>query len=455
MRLLIADDDPVSSRLLEATLQRLGHDVVKVASGTDALSALLAPDGPRLAIVDWMMPGLDGPAVCRKVRERPSPYVYLVLLTSRDRREDMFQGLEAGADDFLTKPLNPVELQARLRCGERIVESESRLLAAQEVLLDEATRDHLTGLWNRRMIFEQLGRELRRATHERRSLTVVMADLDRFKSINDVHGHTAGDAVLREAAVRMRAALRDYDFIGRYGGEEFLVVLPGCDTALGCDVAERMRARVSAGPIRSGDTDLTVTVSLGVAGMGPGGDSAKAVVNAADAALYRAKALGRNRVEYACGSPASLVASTAHRAGAAPQQTPESDLRNRRILVVDDDEFARRLLRETLEGAGYQVRTAVDGNEAFHAIPGFEPDVLVMDVIMPGENGYRVCRSIKELGAHGMVPAPKVLLLTARRVDDEVERESVLLNFSQADGMMYKPFDPDLLLARVTELLTE
>jgi len=439
MRILIADDDPVSNRLLEATLQRLGHEVVAVSSGSDALSALLAEDGPRLAILDWMMPGLDGPAVCRSIRERPSPYVYVVLLTARDRREDMLSGLEAGADDFLTKPLNPVELRARLSCGQRIVESETRLLVAQAALRDEASRDLVTGLWNRRAIFEQLGRELRRATHEKRSLAVVMADLDRFKSINDSHGHATGDAVLKEAASRMRSALRDYDFIGRYGGEEFLMLLPGCDVASARDVAERVRLNVSSKPIRSEDVTLTVSVSLGVACAELGCDSAKTLIDAADAALYRAKDAGRNRAEVAGDNE--------------PRAATGVEMKSRRILVVDDDRLTREMVRDTLEQAGFQVRTAVDGTDAFRTIPGFDPHAIVMDVIMPGENGYRVCRSIKELGSHGMDPAPKVLLLTGRRVDGEDEREGVLLRFSQADGMMYKPFEPDLLVDCIRALL--
>jgi DNA-binding response OmpR family regulator len=147
----------------------------------------------------------------------------------------------------------------------------------------------------------------------------------------------------------------------------------------------------------------------------------------------------------AAGSDPAVVAPSPMEAG--------REMRTRRILVVDDDQLARAMIRDTLEHAGFQVRTASDGTEAFYTLPGFEPDVVVMDVIMPGENGYRVCRSIKELGSHGSVPAPKVLLLTSRRVDDEVERENVLLNFSQADGMMYKPFEPTRLVERITLLL--
>jgi two-component system, cell cycle response regulator len=304
LKILIADDDPISRRLLEATLARLGHEVLAVPDGLEALSSLLAADGPRMAILDWMMPGLDGLAVCRAVRHRTSPYAWLILLTSRDRHEDMLAGLEAGADDFLTKPLSVVELQARLRSGARVLDSQESLLAAQEALRLEAIRDHLTGLWNRRMILDQLGRELHRAAHEKRSLAVVLVDLDHFKAVNDTHGHAAGDTVLREAAARMRVALRDYDFIGRYGGEEFLILLPGCDGESARLVAERVRMRVASSPIGFGASNVSITVSLGVAWTGTSREAAASLIDAADAALYRAKALGRDRVEILDGEHA-------------------------------------------------------------------------------------------------------------------------------------------------------
>jgi len=295
VRILIADDDQLSRRLLEATLKRLGHEPVMVTNGTDAEEQLLRPDGPRLAILDWDMPGADGLAVCRAVRLRAHPYVYVVLLTARDRREDMLVALEADVDDFLTKPLNPGELQARLRSGERLLTLQENLLRAQEALRYQATHDDLTGLWNRVMVLEQLAVEITRAKRAKKSVAIMLADLDHFKKVNDTYGHPAGDAILREAAARMRVALRAYDSIGRYGGEEFLIVLPGCDASAALVVAERARTSVAA-PVRVGDIDIPMSISLGVASTQTASEDPALLIQAADEALYRAKAAGRNRV---------------------------------------------------------------------------------------------------------------------------------------------------------------
>jgi two-component system, cell cycle response regulator len=297
MRILIADDDPVSRRLLEGTLVRLGHEVVAVEDGEQAIAALLAPNGPRLAILDWMMPGADGLTVCRTIRQRPSPYTYVIMLTARDQRSDMVEGLGAEADDFLTKPLDAVELTARLRSGERVLALQENLLQTQAALRHEATHDRLTGLWNRGMVLDHLNRELSRSRREKLPMAVLLADLDHFKCINDMHGHGTGDTVLREVANRMRGALRDYDALGRYGGEEFLLVLSGAEVDVAGEVAERVRTMIHAEPVRDGALDIAVSASLGMAHTTTVGFESAVLIQAADHALYRAKAQGRNRVE--------------------------------------------------------------------------------------------------------------------------------------------------------------
>ena len=296
MKILIADDDPVSRRVLGAALVTLGHEVVEVEDGARAIEALALPDAPSVAIVDWMMPRMDGLAVCRTIRQQPGRYTYIVLLTSRDEPNDMIEALDAGADDFLTKPFNVGELRARLKAGERVVALQDDLLRSQEVLKHEATHDSLTGLWNRGRILEELWRELRRNRRESGSLAVVMADVDHFKRVNDSHGHAVGDTVLRHVGQRILSTLRVSDSIGRYGGEEFLLVLPRADINGGRDVAERVRAAVAAQPIIGNPVEITVTLSLGVACSGPPAFDGAALVQEADKALYRAKADGRNRV---------------------------------------------------------------------------------------------------------------------------------------------------------------
>lgn len=298
MRILIAEDDPISRRLLETILGKWGYEVVMAHDGEQAWRILQSSEAPRLAILDWMMPGQDGIEVCRRIRERPdSPYVYILLLTARSQREDLLQGMDAGADDYITKPFDANELKVRLRAGRRILDLQTQLMAAQDQLRDQASRDPLTGVWNRTAIFDVLRRDLARGERERSDTAVVMADLDYFKKLNDTYGHLAGDSVLRESVRRMAANIRSYDALGRYGGEEFLIVLPGCDSNSGCGRAERLRQALAAEAFDTSEGRITVTCSLGVASTAEiGRVDSDALIRAADAALYRAKNAGRNRI---------------------------------------------------------------------------------------------------------------------------------------------------------------
>ena len=299
MKVLIAEDDAVSRRILEVFLEKLGYEVVVATNGAEALEVLQKPESPRVAILDWMMPGTDGLEVCRQIRQRgPESYVYVLLVTAKTQQQDIIEGLEGGADDYLTKPYNIHELRARLRAGLRIVELQAQLMEARDGFQFQATHDSLTGLLNRQGILERLDTELARAGRDQKSVGIVMADLDHFKKVNDTHGHLAGDAVLREAASRMRTAVRVYDHIGRYGGEEFLVVLPGCSEEGMVQQAERLRACVSQSPIATPEAPLQVTLSLGAACAAPGMNQMD-LLRAADEALYRAKRNGRDRIEVA------------------------------------------------------------------------------------------------------------------------------------------------------------
>ena len=293
-RVLVVDDDPVHSRQLQAMLSRWGCQVLTAGNGVEALR-LLADCGPvQLVVADWMMPEMDGLELCRKIRsDFNDPYVYIILVTARDHRDDIVAGLDAGADDYLAKPIHHGELRARVRAGQRIVDLQSRLLAAQERLRVEATHDALTGLWNRRAILANLERELLRAGRQGSSTAVALIDLDHFKRVNDTHGHLVGDEVLRETARRLGAAVRPYDFVGRYGGEEFLVVAPGHDHDRALDLAERIRRVFAEAPVATSGPTLPLTLSLGAVAV-RGGAEVKDVLAAADAALYEAKGAGRN-----------------------------------------------------------------------------------------------------------------------------------------------------------------
>ncbi len=299
LRILVAEDDPISRRLLETVLKKWGYEVAIANDGEQAWRMLENEEAPRLAILDWMMPGLDGIEVCRRVRERNAPtYTYILLLTARSQREDLLQGMEAGADDYLTKPFDANELKVRLRAGRRILELQEQLINAQAALRDQAARDPLTGIWNRSAVFDILQRELARSERDASPLAVVMADLDHFKKLNDTFGHLAGDAILRETVRRMAGSIRNYDALGRYGGEEFLLVLPGCDLASGLYRAEQIRRAVTSEPVDTSEGRIAVTCSFGVAATdGLNHQNSDHLVHRADAALFRAKHNGRNRVE--------------------------------------------------------------------------------------------------------------------------------------------------------------
>ncbi len=300
MKVLIADDSIVSRHVLEAALRKAEYDVVSAADGTEAWQLLQEEDAPKLVILDWMMPGLTGLEICQRIRQQArETYIYVLLLTSKNNREDLIAGMTAGADDYITKPFDHQELQVRIRAGRRILDLHAELLEAREALREQATRDSLTTLWNRASIFDILDKELSRGDRERIPIGVVLIDFDHFKLVNDTHGHIAGDSVLRESARRLLGTLRPYDSIGRYGGEEFLVVLPSCDQAGAQSQSERMRLAVMETPMHIHGGTVLQTASLGATIAQPGEfESAEALIRTADQALYAAKALGRNRVVF-------------------------------------------------------------------------------------------------------------------------------------------------------------
>lgn len=282
--------------VLKRWLEEWGYDVTLVPDGAQAWVAMSQDMAPELLILDWMMPEIDGTELCRRIRERePVPYPYILLVTAKDEKQDVVRGLDAGADDYLTKPFDRSELRARLNVGKRILRLQRELIQAREELRFRATHDVLTGVWNRGALLEMLHRELERGARSGTPTAVLMLDLDHFKLVNDTYGHLAGDAVLREVARRMLDHVRTYDFVGRYGGEEFLIVLPGCSREQVEHSAERIRCAVSGEPVPGESCHIPVTVSIG-ASVADHGEGEQEILSAADKALYQAKVAGRNRI---------------------------------------------------------------------------------------------------------------------------------------------------------------
>lgn len=300
MQVLIAEDDAISRRILQTSLAKWGYQVVAACDGSEAWRHLTSPNAPQLAILDWMMPGMDGIDICKRIRSETGPYTYVILLTARGQKEDLIEGMEAGADDYVTKPFHSGELKVRLRAAQRILDLESQLLTTQEALRDESMHDSLTGLWNRTAILEILQREIERGQRDGASVGIIIADIDHFKKVNDTFGHKAGDAVLCKATEIMKNKLRPYDAIGRYGGEEFLIVMPGCQLQDAANKAERLRYELSGSQIQTDQGIIGLTVCMGVTASAPDNTvSTDILIQAADAAMYDAKRAGRNRVSSA------------------------------------------------------------------------------------------------------------------------------------------------------------
>ncbi len=300
MKTLIVEDSNFCRELLHRYLQEWGLDAVVTKNGADAWEALSPADGPRLALVNWVLPDIDGLELCRRIRsgDLGERYVYTILLTSNNDMAHVLDGLKAGADDFLGKPFDPAELKARLFAGRRIVEVHNELIQTRERLNYAASHDGLTGLWNRAEILTFLRRELARGAREECSTGVILADIDHFKAINDTKGHAAGDQVLQKVAERLQSGLRTYDSVGRYGGEEFLIVLPGCNAEQTLRRADELRRSICALPVAP---EVYATISMGVSCSEDFGANPELLLKRADEALYQAKAMGRN-----CVHPAAL-----------------------------------------------------------------------------------------------------------------------------------------------------
>ena len=296
MRILIAEDDPVSRRLLETALVKWGHHVLTAGDGSEAWNILRTEGAPRLAILDWMMPGMDGVQICREVRKlRGRPYVYIILLTARDRKQDFLEGMSAGADDYIVKPFDVGELKARLHAGKRVLNLQVELLSMRETLEERVTHDLLTSLPNRLLFGDRLTQRLAQSRRSRRPLAIMFLDLDHFKLVNDALGHNVGDSMLKQVAERLTVSVREADTVARMGGDEFIAIL--ADIARPQDaavVAQRVLKTLSE-PFALNDQEHFISASIGISVYPSDGTDPETLVKNADAAMYRAKEQGRNR----------------------------------------------------------------------------------------------------------------------------------------------------------------
>lgn len=293
MKILLVEDSRLERHKISRYLTEWGLDFVAIESGTEALTLLEGSEPPNMVLLDWMLPDLDGIDVCRRIRTNGAsgPYVYIVMLTAKSLKRDLLIAMAAGADDYLAKPIDPSELRARIMVGKRILDLQQSLRFA-------ATHDFLTNLLNRSEILAAIDKERSHSERERKPTTIIMADIDHFKRINDSLGHGAGDEVLKEVGRRLKSDLRPYDVVGRYGGEEFLIILPGCDLATGARRADELRNLVAKDPIFTPFGTTAATVSLGVTAAFNRECSVSDLLREADMCMYAAKKKGRNRVEF-------------------------------------------------------------------------------------------------------------------------------------------------------------
>ncbi|MCD6405231.1 MAG: diguanylate cyclase [Planctomycetes bacterium] len=322
MNVLVVDDEIVSRQMLEKVVANLGYEVVSAGDGLGAWNVLRQRD-VQFVIADWEMPGMNGLSLCKRARSGVlGRYVYFILLTSRTKRDDIIKGLEAGADDYITKPFDAAELRVRLRAGQRVIDLEKELSDKNKTLEDLTVRleraavtDPLLEIGNRRALYEFLDRVEQSCQRSGEPYTLVMCDVDNFKAYNDIYGHLAGDDVLKDAAGALSGALRFSDRVFRFGGEEFVAVLPGTDCEAGRKVAGRMlRAIEDLQVEHSGSAAAVVTISCGIA-CSHASDSDEArpwaeLLKSADVALYQAKEQGKNRSVVAAGSAGEISSAT-------------------------------------------------------------------------------------------------------------------------------------------------
>ncbi|MBA2512735.1 MAG: diguanylate cyclase [Solirubrobacterales bacterium] len=435
MRVLIADDSATSRLLLRAALGALGHECVEASDGAEALE-IFTREGADVIVSDWMMPGLTGEELCRRIRISELGYTYFILLTSLEDKSHALAGMEAGADDYLSKPLNRNDLEVRLGAAARVTALHRRLADQQTqlehlnaTLFVDARTDGLTGAANRMRFDEDLAALEDRAARYGHRYSIAFFDVDRFKLYNDTCGHAAGDDVLRSVTAALSGQCRTSDALYRYGGEELVVILTEQTTESAAIAVERMRAEVQRLAISHPGLggDQVVTVSAGVAGSDPAAPvAAGAVVERADLALYRAKEAGRNRVVL---------------------DEVESDQRPK-VLLVEPSLTQALASRAGLESAGFVVRVVTDPRSALAVARQEHPDAVVAGLDMPGLDGAALCQTVR---ADPHLSHTPVVLRTSRVTSPEL---TALLDAAAPDALVDKSVSPKQLASRLTELIS-
>ena len=432
-RVLLVDDDELVIERWRDLITSAGYVVSTAADGATALESLQREFAP-IVILDRNMPGMDGLALCRAIRGATHypGYVYLMLCTGQDSEEEILAGLNAGADDYLSKRVSGTQLIARLATARRIISLEHSLKLVIEERRRMAFTDSLTGAHNRRYFMSHMRREMKRCRRSGADLALLVFDIDHFKRINDRFGHTAGDTVLVEFVRRVRGALpREYDWCARMGGEEFAVVLPQTDMSGGEVVAEKIRRSISASPAATIAGAVEFTVSVGVSNISAFADRGAAEVeqllSRADDCLYFSKNHGRDRVT-------------------VDGRTTVRDKPLKSVLYVDDDPDIREIVEMSLSLDGeIRVLTSDGGERALLKMSIEQPDLVVLDVMMPGMDGPTLLKRMRSEPELADIP---VIFMTAKSSTQDTER----LRDLSAIGVIAKPFDPMALAGQIKAL---
>jgi two-component system cell cycle response regulator len=432
-RVLLVDDDEIVIERLRDLITAAGYAVTTASSGDEALAALEREFAP-IVILDRNMPGMDGVELCRTIRlgKHYPGYVYIMLCTAHDSEEDILSGLDAGADDYLSKRASGTQLIARLSTARRIISLEHSLKAVIEERRRMAMTDALTGAHNRRYFMGHTRRELKRMRRFGGELSLLVFDIDHFKHINDRYGHGAGDLVLVEFVRRVQGALpREYDWCARIGGEEFAVVLPQTDVSGGAAVAEKIRLAVAASPVGTPAGLVEMTVSVGVSAISAfpdrGAVTVEQILRRADDCLYSSKHNGRNRV-------------TVDEPGKS-----EAKKSLKTLLYVDDDADIREIVEMSLGlDAELRVLSSDGGERALVKMRVEKPDLVVLDVMMPSIDGPTM---LKRMRADPDLRHIPVIFMTAKSDPKETERLR-----EASIGVIAKPFDPMALGGQVRAL---